>query len=130
MNNFGSKRVLFFGSRYWNNYNKVLSIMKTLKDVYGDVLIIEGGCKGADILAKRAAIECNIPYEEYKANWNIGKIAGPLRNQRMVDEGKPDMAFCFHNDIENSKGSKDMYSRLTKHNIPCEIIKEKYIVQR
>lgn len=40
----------------------------------------------------------------------------------MINEGKPDMAIGFHEDIENSKGSKDMRNRLKKANIPVYII--------
>lgn len=117
-------KVLIFGSRNWTNYNKILEIVQKLKAKYGDIIIIEGGCRGADLLAKQAAIELGIKYEEFPADWTLGKKAGPLRNQKMIDEGKPDMAICFHEDIENSKGSKDMRNRLLKHNIPCHIIKE------
>ena len=116
-------KILVFGSRDWNDYNRILDIMQRLKSKYGDIIIIEGGCKGADLLAKKAAAECRIECEEYLADWNLGKKAGPLRNQRMIDEGHPDMAVCFHNDVENSRGSKDMKNRLIKHNIPYYIIK-------
>lgn len=116
-------KILIFGSRDWNNYKVILNVMNRLKAKYGDFVLIEGGCKGADLLAKKAAIECNIEYEEYPADWTLGKKAGPLRNQKMIDEGKPDMAVCFHNYIESSRGSKDMRSRLIKYNIPCYVIK-------
>lgn len=115
-------RVLIFGSRHWENTKLIADIVKDLKNKYGDIIIIEGGCRGADYCGKVAAWLTHTKYEEYKADWSIGKKAGPLRNQRMIDEGKPDVAYCFHEDIENSKGSKDMYNRLKKHNIPCEII--------
>lgn len=117
-------RVLIFGSRHWTNYNRIKEVIKDLKDIYDDITIIEGGCKGADILARKAAIELGVKYIEYPADWSLGKKAGPLRNQKMIDEGKPDIAYSFHNDIENSKGSKDMLNRLIKHNIPCRISKE------
>ena len=36
----------------------------------------------------------------------------------MLDESKPDLVVYFHDDIENSKGTKDMITRAEKANIP------------
>jgi hypothetical protein len=36
------------------------------------------------------------PYEVPQGEWDeLGKKAGPLRNQRMLDEGKPDLVVAF-----------------------------------
>jgi hypothetical protein len=36
-------------------------------------------------------------YEVPQGKWDeLGKKAGPLRNQRMLDEGKPDLVVAFH----------------------------------
>jgi hypothetical protein len=36
------------------------------------------------------------PYEVTQGEWDeLGKKAGPLRNQRMLDEGKPDLVVAF-----------------------------------
>ena len=40
----------------------------------------------------------------------IGKRAGPLRNQRMLDEGKPDLVVAF----PGGGGTKDMVRRAVK----------------
>ena len=51
----------------------------------------------------------NIPVLSYPAEWNkFGRAAGPMRNKRMLIDGKPDMVFAFHDDIENSKGTANM----------------------
>lgn len=40
----------------------------------------------------------------FPAKWNEhGKAAGPIRNQQMLTEGKPDVVFAFHDDIASSK---------------------------
>jgi hypothetical protein len=31
----------------------------------------------------------------FKPNWLLGKKAGPIRNEKMITEGKPDYAICF-----------------------------------
>ena len=48
----------------------------------------------------------------YEADWKkYGKLAGPKRNQQMLDEGMPDLVVAFHADIKNSKGTFDMVNR-------------------
>lgn len=59
-------------------------------------LVIQGGAKGADALAKEWARDRGIPCDEYKADWSrFGRGAGPERNGRMLREGKPDAVIAF-----------------------------------
>ena len=44
------------------------------------------------------------------------KAAGPARNREMLKE-KPDIVLAFHNDIEKSKGTKDMVMAANKAGI-------------
>ena len=61
----------------------------------GDTLI-EGGAKGADLLAKRWASLNNIEIKTFEADWNTyGKRAGFIRNTKMLEEGKPDLVVAF-----------------------------------
>src|SRR6267142_3760750 len=70
-------------------------------DRYGNTLpsgleIISGGAKGADTLAIDYAIVNWCKFKEYKADWNkYRKAAGPIRNQQMLDEEKPDKVLAF-----------------------------------
>lgn len=80
-----------------------------------DITIIAGKAKGVDTAAINWAI-CNwVLFEEYPADWKkYPKAAGPIRNQQMIDEGKPDLGIAF----PGGKGTKDMVSRLRKAKIP------------
>jgi len=50
-----------------------------------DIIIISGGAKGTDSLAKRYAIENDIEIIEYLPDWNLyGKSAGMVRNMDIV----------------------------------------------
>lgn len=61
-----------------------------------DITIIAGGAKGADSAAIDFAVCSFCDFEEYKADWKKhGRSAGPIRNQRMLDEGKPDLVVAF-----------------------------------
>ena len=118
-------KVLICGSRFYTRYEKVLHYIRRLKatSVHGDIVIIAGGARGADALAVKAAIACGLPFREYPAQWEkYGKKAGPIRNQTMLDMEKPGLVVAFHEDIENSKGTKDMVSRASKSGVPVEVI--------
>ena len=102
-------RILICGSRDWNDFNTIKKYLQTLPK---DTVIIHGGCRGADSIAGYLAKQMEMEVQVYKADWNkFGKGAGPQRNQRMIDEGKPDLVVAFHDDIDNSKGTLDMVTR-------------------
>ena len=111
--------VLVCGSRDYTDYSKVYECLKSLEVSQ----VIAGGCRGADALAVTAAKACGYPFREFPADWQkFGKAAGPIRNQRMLDEGRPDLVVAFHEDWENSKGTKDMIRRARSQGIPVRLI--------
>jgi len=93
-------------------------LQEVLKDEVGsfrgpnpEIVIIQGGAKGADFLAKVYAKWVGWSCEEYPANWKKhGKAAGGIRNQQMLDEGKPDVVVAFPGGI----GTADMIRRAKK----------------
>jgi len=75
-------------------------------------LVIQGGAQGADKLAGFAALRLGLPVAQMDAAWQFyGKRAGPIRNQWMLDYLAPTEAHGFHEDIEASRGTKDMRDR-------------------
>lgn len=115
-------RVLICGDR---NYTDAWRIRQVLLNP--DVTtLIEGGASGADYLAKMIAEKLGITVEEYPAEWNrYGKAAGPIRNKRMLDEGRPDLVFAFHNDISKSKGTKNMIDQAQSRGIEVRLVTNK-----
>jgi hypothetical protein len=117
-------RVLVCGDRDWTDKEYMFSIMDAMHLSTEFVLIIEGGARGADSMAGEWATERGIPLKVYPANWEkFRKAAGPIRNQQMLDEGKPELVVAFHSDIESSKGTKDMVKRAKKADLPVLIFK-------
>jgi hypothetical protein len=112
-------RLLICGDRNWSDARLILQfIIQLMPEV-----IIEGDAKGADRLAGEIAESLGITLLKYPALWSIyNRAAGPIRNQQMIDEGKPTKVLAFHDDIANSKGTKDMVNRAKKNNIPVEVI--------
>lgn len=109
-------RVLVCGGR---DYNELAILFDYLDNLNPEpTLIIEGGARGADYLAFRYASERMIDHLRFDADWNAnGKAAGPMRNQRMIDEGKPDLVVAF----PGGKGTQDMVSRAKKSGVEVRI---------
>ncbi len=119
-------KVLICGSRFYTDYGRVLHYIRRLKatSVHGDIVIIAGGAKGADTLAVKAAKACGLSFREYPAQWKkYGKKAGPIRNQTMLDMENPHLVVAFHENIDGSKGTKDMVSRARKSGVPLVVFK-------
>lgn len=68
-------------------------------------LVIHGGASGADNIAGRWAFLAGIREYVFGADWAThGKAAGPIRNQKMLDEGKPNLVVAF----PGGKGTANM----------------------
>ena len=83
--------------------------------------LLHGGCRGADRLAAEAAQFCGWRIREYAADWkHFGRAAGPMRNQKMLDEGKPDLVIAFFRRL--SGGTFDMVERARKAELPIRLV--------
>lgn len=98
-------KALVFGGRDWRGRAAVVRALTQLQPTS----IIEGGCPtGADKFAREWARENGVPLLTVPADWAThGRAAGPIRNQRMIDE-KPDVAVGF----PGGKGTADMTRRV------------------
>jgi len=106
-------RLLITGDRRWHNGQRMAEILKRLHEgKTGPIdVIIEGGARGADILSRKIAWGMGIPVIEHLANWEIdGKSARLIRNSRML-MFKPTLVIAFHNNLIESKGTKDMIKK-------------------
>jgi hypothetical protein len=92
-------RLLVTGGR---NFDDAVLVFRTLDGIHsekGIALLIHGGANGADHLAQCWCDDNGcwsevyaIPTEEWT---RVGKKAGPLRNGRMIREGRPDLVVAF-----------------------------------
>lgn len=112
------ERVLFYGSRTWTDVPMIRSAVADVYDADSDAVVIHGGATGADEIAGQAAEYLGLRVEVYRASWQAhGKAAGPIRNQQMIDQGKPTRAIGFRVEGE-SRGTDDMTRRLEAAGIP------------
>ncbi len=110
-------RLLVCGSRDWTNRE---SIRKEIVKLNPSV-VIEGEQRGADIIARDIARELGIEVMPFHAEWTIyGRRAGPIRNQKMLDEAHPNLVLAFP--LPSSKGTWDMIRRARAAGIEVKII--------
>lgn len=81
-------RIIVAGGRDFGDYRLVADTLDSLlKELSAeDVIIVSGGCRGADALGERYASEHGIEIRRFPADWKTyGRAAGPIRNRQMAD---------------------------------------------
>lgn len=102
------KRVLVCGGRDYSDWAKVQEVLGDLHAAYRIGMVLHGAATGADSLADRWARQQLIAQTRFAADWDAhGKAAGPIRNQQMLDEGRPDLVIAF----PGGRGTADMMRR-------------------
>jgi hypothetical protein len=110
------------------------------------MVFIQGGARGADSIAKRyadrlAEAHANVTSLTFPAKWyehdregltrvpcrcdpslEMCRAAGPRRNRQMLDEGRPQAVYAFHDHLENSKGTRDMVTAADEAGVPVYVV--------
>jgi len=105
-------RVLVCGGRDFRHRHVVFAEMDQHSADWGPFkVLIQGGASGADWLARVWAEERGLEIVTFPADWKKhGPAAGPIRNQQMIEEGRPDIVIAF----PGGRGTHDMMSRASK----------------
>lgn len=89
-------RVLVCGGRDFDDPSFLDMTLDRLHREHGFSILIEGGARGANRLAGAWADVRGIAHEKYPADSEgLGRKAGPIRNEKMLGEGKPDLVVTF-----------------------------------
>jgi len=126
--------ILVCGGRDYTDIDKLCCALDSVVDKNGlwhpnypnncvsqDLLIVSGGARGADSIAREWAIIRGARINEYFPNWSkYGLRAGHLRNQAMLDNERVDIVVAFPT---GGPGTRDMISRAQKARIEVRIIK-------
>lgn len=98
-------RVLVCGGRAYADRNHVYATLDAIHAKTPITHLIHGGARGADSHGREWAFERNVPMTAFMAEWkHKGKAAGPIRNRRMLETGKPDLVVAF----PGGRGTADM----------------------
>ncbi len=113
-------RVLITGSR---NYQAPEPIRRELEKLPPGTVVIHGGARGADELAGTIAAELGLEVIACPADWKKhGKAAGPIRNQQMLVDHKPDFVIAFP--LGESRGTHDMIRRAKAAGVEVKVIEQ------
>jgi hypothetical protein len=88
--------VCVCGGRDFDDIDFLEKTMDELAEKYRITKLIHGEARGADMMANDWAFSRDIPRRGYRAKWEKhGNAAGPIRNQEMLDHGKPELVVAF-----------------------------------
>jgi predicted Rossmann-fold nucleotide-binding protein len=107
----GSYTLLICGGRDFHDrsmFNKAMAALVSARGL--PAKIIHGGATGADSMGASIATKMSIPAVAVTPDWSLGKRAGPIRNQKMLTEYKPDLVLAF----PGGGGTADMVARARK----------------
>lgn len=93
-------RILVCGGRDYNDRDHIHNTLCEIDAKRGPITcVIHGAATGADheamIWAQMMATVRKVTHAPFVADWRTGKSAGPIRNRRMIEEGKPDLVIGF-----------------------------------
>lgn len=109
------RRVLVCGGRDYLEHLHVCDSLDTIHQRTPIAVLIHGDADGADFCASLWAAQAGIEESRYPADWKThGKSAGPIRNQQMLEEGKPDLVVAF----PGGRGTADMVRRSKLAGVP------------
>jgi hypothetical protein len=101
-------RVLVCGGRDYADRDHIWNTLCAIDAECRIEVVIHGCATGVDSEGMIWAQTTGKKHAPFKADWrNYGPGAGPMRNQRMLDEGKPDLVIAF----PGGRGTADMVRR-------------------
>lgn len=101
-------RLIVCGGRDFCDRDFVYAMLDVCHKRNGIACVIHGAARGADTIAADWCVARGVHAEAFPADWDKhGKAAGALRNQRMLDEGRPDGIIAF----PGGRGTADMVRR-------------------
>lgn len=117
-------RILVTGSRAHDDRDLIWEALAVSRWELGPLVVVHGSAPGADSLASRwvrehPGLDCT--EERHPADWSgLGRTAGPIRNQQMVDAGA---VLCLAFPLHNARGTKDAMRRAEAAGIPVRVFR-------
>lgn len=107
-------RVLVCGGRTFSDREHLRGVLDRIHALTPITAVIHGAASGADAFAGEWAVSRNVIELRFPANWaSDGRAAGPIRNKRMLREGRPDVVVAF----PGGRGTGDMVLQAERANV-------------
>jgi hypothetical protein len=123
--------LLVTGDREWSNEIAVRHIFDFFSS---NISVMHGWARGLDSIVDKVAHERNMHVLRRPSHWKhndklwveihgpcspfckeiIGRATGVIRNGAMLKEHQPHLLLAFHNNLDQSTGTKDMVRRARK----------------
>lgn len=101
-------RLLVCGGRDFSDTAGAYKVLDAMHRALNIDVVIEGNARGADRIAGYWARRNGVDNLKFPADWSRhGKAAGAIRNQQMLDDGKPTHILAF----PGGRGTADMVRR-------------------
>ena len=112
-------RVLVCGGRDFDDLPLLGDALERVHARHVITLLIHGGAQGADTAAHHWAGFKRVPVQVFHADWGqFGSGAGPIRNSKMLAEGKPEMVLAF----PGGRGTANMVKQARSAGVSvCEV---------
>ena len=107
-------RVLVCGGRDYSNAALLFWSLDRLHELHKFTHMIHGAARGRTVSPAGGARENHLEVLCYPAEWDTyGKGAGPIRNLRMIVQGRPDLVAAF----KGGAGTANMKQQAREHGI-------------
>jgi YspA, cpYpsA-related SLOG family len=123
-------RLLICGSRNWSDdvaIDELLlaALYRVAVEGDGPLVVLQGGARGADRLARERCEYHTVRCEQYDADWQRdGRRAGVLRNLDMLNQGRPDRVVAFTDDFANPhSGTRHMCQIALRAGLPVRLVR-------
>lgn len=102
-------KLIVTGGRDYSDQTTLDAVLNRIHQGFDPIrVLVHGGANGADAMAGAWAARRNIPVVEFRARWKLlGGIAGPARNQQML-EGNLDATLLV---FPGGSGTEDCWKR-------------------
>jgi len=120
-------RVIFTGGRNDEDMAPAIRlVLRGLAEFYGDrLVVVHGGARGVDAAVDGIARGMSLRVEEHPAAWtSLGRVAGHVRNQHMLDLGAS-VVFAFKRSFNwklDRGGTEDMVRRAQGAGVPTFVM--------
>lgn len=108
-------RTIICGGREFENQDAMFVALDLMHAEIPISVVIQGGARGADLLGGAWGAKNLLPVLQVNAHWEeLGRSAGPIRNEWMLDHCAPEQVIAF----PGGSGTSNMVNQTRSRELP------------